>query len=128
MNFKSTCSNLLFSYTKKEVKNMEKNTIGKKIKELRTLQNLTQFELAEKANLSISLISKIEIQEENIKINTLKNIAKALNTDLESLIKSSKEYALNEEVIINKLNQLDNHSKKDIEKIINQIIDYALKK
>ncbi|GMA69523.1 hypothetical protein GCM10025879_07690 [Leuconostoc litchii] len=44
------------------------------------------------------------------------------------MIKSSKEYALNEEVIINKLNQLDNHSKKDIEKIINQIIDYALKK
>ena len=41
---------------------MNQNGIGNKIKELRTLQNLTQFELAEKANLFIPLISKIEIQ------------------------------------------------------------------
>ncbi len=107
---------------------MNQNGIGNKIKELRTLQNLTQFELAEKANLSISLISKIEIQEENIKINTLKKIAKALNTNIESLLKKEDKHSLNEEVIINKLNKLDGQSKKDIEKIINQLIDYAIKK
>lgn len=107
---------------------MNQNGIGNKIKELRTLQNLTQFELAERANLSISLISKIEIQEENIKINTLKNIAKALNTNIESLLKKEDKHSLNEEVIINKLNKLDEQSKKDIEKIINQLIDYAIKK
>ncbi|ADG40246.1 MULTISPECIES: helix-turn-helix domain-containing protein [Leuconostoc] len=106
---------------------MNQNVIGNKIKELRTLQNLTQFELAEKANLSISLISKIEIQEENIKINTLQNIAKALNTTVESLLKKDNEYALNEQVIINKLNKLNNESKQDIEKIINQLIDYAIR-
>jgi len=106
---------------------MNQNVIGNKIKELRTLQNLTQFELAEEANLSISLISKIEIQEENIKINTLQNIAKALNTTVESLLKKDNEYALNEQVIINKLNKLNNESKQDIEKIINQLIDYAIR-
>lgn len=106
---------------------MNQNIIGNKIKELRTLQNLTQFELAEKANLSISLISKIEIQEENIKINTLNNIANALNTNIESLLKKDNSYSLNEQVIINKLNKLNSESKKDVEKIINQIIDYAIK-
>ncbi len=106
---------------------MNQNIIGNKIKELRTLQNLTQFELAEKANLSISLISKIEIQEENIKINTLNKIANALNTNIESLLKKDNSYSLNEQVILNKLNKLNDDSKKDIEKIINQIIDYAIK-
>jgi DNA-binding NtrC family response regulator len=56
--------------------------IGRKVRGLRNERRLTIKELAERANLSISLISQIERAESAGSISTLNKIAIALNTEL----------------------------------------------
>ena len=56
--------------------------IGRKVRGLRNEKRLTIKELAERANLSISLISQIERAESAASISTLNKIAIALNTEL----------------------------------------------
>jgi DNA-binding NtrC family response regulator len=56
--------------------------IGRKVRGLRNEKRLTIKELAERANLSISLISQIERAESAGSISTLNKIAIALNTEL----------------------------------------------
>lgn len=56
--------------------------IGRKVRGLRSEKGLTIKELAERANLSISLISQIERAESAASISTLNKIAIALNTEL----------------------------------------------
>lgn len=54
-----------------------------KVKEYRVEQNLTQEELAKKANVSRYLISRIENGDDvNITKNTMLSIAKALNSNV----------------------------------------------
>lgn len=57
-----------------------------KVKEYRVEQNLTQEELAEKANVSRYLISRIENGDDvNITKNTMLSIAKALNSNVSDI-------------------------------------------
>jgi transcriptional regulator with XRE-family HTH domain len=56
--------------------------IGRKVRGLRNEKRLTIQELAERVNLSISLISQIERAESAASISTLNKIAIALNTEL----------------------------------------------
>ena len=56
--------------------------IGDSIKYYRKLKNLTQKDLAEKLNLSTSLIQKYENGERKLKIDTLKQIIDVLDTPL----------------------------------------------
>ncbi len=56
--------------------------IGRKVRGLRNEKRLTIKELAERADLSISLISQIERAESAGSISTLNKIAIALNTEL----------------------------------------------
>lgn len=58
--------------------------IGRKLREAREKQHLTQVEVAEKADISTNHYAQIERGEANASIETLENILKALN------IKSSK--------------------------------------
>lgn len=54
-----------------------------KVKEYRVEQNLTQEELAKKANVSRNLISRIENGDDvNITKNTMLSIAEALNSNV----------------------------------------------
>lgn len=54
-----------------------------KVKEYRVEQNLTQEELAKKANVSRYLISRIENGDDvNITKNTMLSIAEALNSNV----------------------------------------------
>lgn len=55
-----------------------KPKIGKKLKSLRKQHELTQVELAKKANISSNYYSRIERDEENPSLEVLKDIAKAL--------------------------------------------------
>ena len=56
--------------------------LGKKIKELRTLYNLTQEELANRTELTKGYISQIENDLTEPSISTLEDILKALGTNL----------------------------------------------
>lgn len=58
--------------------------IGRKLREAREKQHLTQVEVAEKADISTNHYAQIERGEANASIETLENILKALN------VKSSK--------------------------------------
>ena len=59
----------------------------KNIKHFRLKANMTQEQLAEKSDLSVSYIKQIESGKEfkNITFNTFSKIAKALNIDVKEL-------------------------------------------
>lgn len=60
---------------------------GDKIRKIRNLNNLSQYDLAEKISyLTQSQISKIEKGSRKVTDVDLKNIAKALNVSVEELV------------------------------------------
>ena len=60
--------------------------LGKEICAARKRQNMSQAELAEKADLSITYISKIECGHKNISAYTLARITEALNVPSSEII------------------------------------------
>jgi transcriptional regulator with XRE-family HTH domain len=66
-------------------------SIGERIKTLRTEKGMTLAELGEKANLSISYLSQIERDKTSPSLTTLETIAKSLNTGLRYLFESDNE-------------------------------------
>ena len=65
-----------------------KNNVAKKITELRTLNNMTQLELAEKLNYSDKTISKWERAESSPDIAVLVEIADLFGVTLDYLVRS----------------------------------------
>lgn len=66
------------------------NVIGKNIKKYRTLQGLTQRELAESLLLSDSFIAKLEsVTSQTLSIDTLELIAKRLDTPITNFFDES---------------------------------------
>lgn len=65
--------------------------IGNKIKELRVLKNLTQEELADRAELSKGFISQLERNLTSPSIATLMDILQCLGTDLKTFFDDSKD-------------------------------------
>ncbi len=57
------------------------NSIGKRVKILRTDRRMTLAELGEKANLSTSYLSQIERDRTNPSLTTLMNIARSLEVE-----------------------------------------------
>lgn len=68
-------------------------SIGERIKSLRTGQGMTLAELGEKANLSISYLSQIERDKTSPSLTTLETIARSLNIGLRSLFETDDEAA-----------------------------------
>ena len=68
-------------------------TIGERIKTLRTSQGMTLAELGEKANLSTSYLSQIERDKTSPSLTTLETIAKSLNIGLRTLFETDDEAA-----------------------------------
>ena len=68
-------------------------SIGERIKTLRTRQGMTLAELSEKANLSISYLSQIERDKTSPSLTTLETIAKSLNIGLRYLFETDDEVA-----------------------------------
>lgn len=54
--------------------------VGRKLREVREKQRLTQVEVAEKADISTNHYAQIERGEANASLETLESILKALNT------------------------------------------------
>lgn len=67
---------------------MESNSLGQKIKKLRTKLGLSQDDFARKANVPYTTLTKVEtgvIKKPSVFV--VNKIAKALNVDIEELIK-----------------------------------------
>ncbi|MDI3481778.1 MAG: hypothetical protein PWQ97_1433 [Tepidanaerobacteraceae bacterium] len=67
--------------------------IGKKIRQIRQKQNLTQEELGEKANLHYSYIGQMERGDKIPSLKTLNKIAKALNVGLDYILEGPLKYS-----------------------------------
>lgn len=65
------------------------NVIGKNIKHYREQSNLTQMQLAERAQISISYLSKIEASgcNKSLSISVLNQIANILNVEIENFFR-----------------------------------------
>ena len=59
--------------------------VGKRVKYLRRFRNLTQAQLAEKANLSVNYISQIETGVASPTLKTLLAISRALSVEIKEL-------------------------------------------
>lgn len=60
--------------------------IGGRIKSIRQLRGLTQEDLAEQTNLSLTSISRLENEKSMVSIEKLWSIAQALDTDFSVLL------------------------------------------
>lgn len=75
-----------FSRSKKFVEGYEKELtrirLAAQIRDIRTVQRLTQKEIAQKAKMPQSVVSRIESGEHSISLETLDRIAKALKKQI----------------------------------------------
>ena len=67
------------------LKKEQLRAVGKKIQELRSERNLTQAEVAERCDLTINYIGKVERGEAHPTLEVLFSIATALKTNLSTL-------------------------------------------
>ena len=99
--------------------------IGNRIKENRLKKGLSREKLAEKANLSVSLINHVERAESTISLPSLIQIANALEISIDTLLidelLSKKSIYLTQ--IIDSLNDLDADQLVCISKIIKANLD-----
>lgn len=81
---------------------------GDRLKEQRTSLNYSQKELAELTGLTLRTIQRIESNEVNPSLHSIKVIGKALDTDFSkiTLPSETKPYGFNLTIKINDMNQL----------------------
>ncbi|MDF0706290.1 helix-turn-helix domain-containing protein [Flagellimonas okinawensis] len=72
-----------------ETKHEILNLFGENVRKYRRLLNISQEELAHKANLHRTYIGMIERAEKNITLVNIEKIAKALEVKIEDLLKPS---------------------------------------
>ena len=60
--------------------------IGKNIRRIRTEQNMTQVELAEKSGVSVQMINQIEWGVKGLRVPTLVRIAQALQCSTDEIL------------------------------------------
>lgn len=67
-----------------------KQKIGKRIKELRAQRQISQEELAARADIDRTYVNSVENGKRNISIINIEKIAKALKTDLATFFDETK--------------------------------------
>ena len=85
-----------------------KKLLGKRIKELRLKNDLTQEALAEKINISAKSLSQIELGNNFVSADTLENLCSAFDATPKILFDFNEYSRMNEDVlpfIIKKLNE-----------------------
>ncbi len=102
--------------------------IGKQIKLLRKIKNMTLEDFSKKINKSVSTVSKYENGNISIDIETLFDIAKALETDIVKLINVGQELIKSKELLPSKtifgsnnilyMYYLDGNTKKIVNSLI----------
>jgi transcriptional regulator with XRE-family HTH domain len=61
--------------------------IGDKLKDLRTEQALTQRELADKAGIGVNTLNRIELNETEPHMSTIRKLARALSVEPRRLVR-----------------------------------------
>jgi len=89
---------------------------GKRVRQLRKLSSLTQSELAERVNLSDESISRLETGKSIPSVETLNNIALALNTQIKDLFdfKEHRHIESKEELIKKLVGLLETKDRQSI--------------
>lgn len=67
-------------------------SIGKRIKDERIKRKMTQWQLAEKADLSQTFMSNIETGDKQMSVESLVSIANALGVSSDTLLRDSLEH------------------------------------
>jgi len=106
------------------VMNMERydldyRKIVENVKNLRRIKSLSQLELSEKADLSMNTISRFEINQKQINLQTLIKIANALDVDVNYLLGYEPKGPNKQELLINSL--IQDFTDKDNEMLISII-------
>ncbi|GEN48636.1 helix-turn-helix domain-containing protein [Ligilactobacillus pobuzihii] len=105
--------------------------IGTNIRNRRLSLGLSQEKLAEYSDLSTNFISKLEhSSEQNISINKLEQISKALNTDITSLVSPKNQnnnnnltFSPNINLLLKQLDHLEPEKAERLAKYFSNIID-----
>lgn len=92
-----------------------KNQLGKRIQDLRKAQNFTQERLAEKINIDITSLSKIETGRNYPQPETLEKIANALGIEISQLFVFSEN--LSKSGYVDAINRNIDFIKNDDEKL-----------
>ena len=94
-------------------------SFGKKIAALRKELKLSQTELANKLNTSVSVISRYERDEMAPSIDTAKKLAALLNTSVGYLLgESENDNLLKDPKMMERLNEINGFNEEDKEKVI----------
>lgn len=65
--------------------------VGRRVRQLRTHANLTQEQLAERADISVSFLSMIERGERSPHLETLERLAAGLNVRIDELFREAAQ-------------------------------------
>ena len=105
----------------RNAKSYIRSLVGKNLKRIRSLQNISQMELSGRAGLSTNFINEIEQQKKGISFDTLSKLSLALNVE-------PYEFFLPEE-ITNDITQLYITSiRNNVQRAVNEATDPYLKK
>ena len=101
-----------------------KQTIGSRIKNIRTKKKLTQEQLSEKVGINPKYLSSIERGLENPTLNTLIKVSESLNVNLDDVFSQLQieDPAERKSLIISLLDQADDDQLKLAYKILSVII------
>lgn len=98
------------------------NNIGVRIKHYRMKIEKTQEQLAEDADVSVSLIAKVETNHASASLNTIIKIAKALEVPVGYLIESQVEAEATRRNIINRLAECEKFVLCIVEDVLDTMI------
>jgi len=99
------CPFRLFMGEKMDRYRLDYGKIVENVKELRRIKNFSQLELSEKADLSMNTISKFEINQKQINLQTLIKIANAFDVDVNYLLGYKSKELSKQELLISSLIQ-----------------------
>ena len=99
--------------------------ISHRIRKRRTDVGMTIEELAEKANVSVSLISKIERgQVANVSLKKLQGIADALEMDIADFFEDDKQLDPDTITLINRMEKLSDEKRREASKLFLKILRF----
>jgi transcriptional regulator with XRE-family HTH domain len=80
--------------------------IGQRIFGIRKIKKITQERLAEKSDLTVSYISKIEAGKRNPSLITIEKIATGLGVEIYQLFTNTEPELMSDKIILDKIEEL----------------------